>query len=172
MNLRHPRPPLATTETPYYEYGDLYEYGDWEGRPHPGVDFHEREGAHVYAAGEGIVRVSQDDPRGYGQYMVVEHLTTRGLVWTLYAHLSLRRFGAGAVLRGEDILIGFEGHTGYSDNLSHVHYEVKRTPQLGLYARLTADNLDEYYHSPRQWLNDPEVWIVPVDCWTCEMRGE
>jgi murein DD-endopeptidase MepM/ murein hydrolase activator NlpD len=166
-----PRYPLGVRETQYYEYGDIYAPGPHGGKPHPGVDFHEREGARVYAPGEGIVVADGDDPGGYGYYTVIEHLTTQGPRWVLIAHLTIRgRWRIGDTIRAEDLCVGWEGTSGNSGNLSHVHYEVKLTDELELYSKLTPGNLDDYYISPRAWLDSPDTLIVPTSCWGCPGR--
>ena len=168
-----PRAPLDhEIDFPFLEFGTLYPRGYYAGVPHPGVDMSQQFKSPVYAAGHGIVCVSRYDPQGYGYYVMIEHLTTTGgPAWTLYGHF----YPLDLALPGDRVtaetVIGHEGKSGNSGGIPHVHFEVKRTPELGLYGRLTPDNLRDYYHSPREWLADPEVLIVPTQCWGCPGRG-
>jgi hypothetical protein len=153
--------PLNKTETDYYKFGDIYGSDSrWAGKPHPGVDFHDREGADVYAIGEGKVLVNRYEEDGYGHYLMIQHtLTTGQQVYSLYAHLkyddgSFRTPSVGTVLRGEDIVIGKEGVTGNA-GLPHLHFEMKKSPQLGLYSWITPRNLEQFYYEPYSFLQDP-----------------
>jgi murein DD-endopeptidase MepM/ murein hydrolase activator NlpD len=151
--------PLDVTETPYFKFGDLYPPSSkWAGKPHPGVDFHQHEGAPVYAIGEGIVLVNKHNPGGYGHYILIEHTLARtgAQVFSLYGHLQsdaengsgFRSPSVGTRLRGENIQIGLEGQTGHAGGLSHVHFEVKRTSELALYGMINTHNLRDYFHDP------------------------
>jgi murein DD-endopeptidase MepM/ murein hydrolase activator NlpD len=152
-----PRPfrfPLNKIETNYYKFGSLYAASSrWAGKPHPGVDFHEYKGANVYAIGGGTVVINKQDPTGYGHYIMIEHtLPSQEKVYSLYGHLmydddAFQSPLVGAKLRGEDIVIGKEGDTGYA-GVPHVHFEVKKTSQLGLYSMITTYNLNEYFYDP------------------------
>ncbi len=160
--------PLDKTETDYYRFGDIYEPNSrWAGKPHPGVDFHEREGANVYAIGEGRVLTNRYDEDGYGHYLMIQHtLTTGQHVYSLYGHLrqddaAFRTPPAGTELRGENIVIGKEGVTGRA-GLPHLHFEMKKTPQLGLYAWITPRNLNQFFYEPYSFLRDPANRYVPL----------
>lgn len=160
--------PLDKTETDYYKFGDIYEPSSrWAGKPHPGVDFHDREGAHVYAIGEGRVLTNRYDEDGYGHYLMIQHtLITGQHVYSLYGHLkrdddAFRTPPAGTELRGEDIVIGKEGQTGYA-GLPHVHFEMKKTPQLGLYAWITTRNLNQFFYEPYSFFRDPANRYRPL----------
>jgi hypothetical protein len=161
--------PLNKTETDYYKFGDIYAPDSrWAGKPHPGVDFHEREGADVYAIGEGKVLVNRYEEDGYGHYLMIQHtLTTGQQVYSLYAHLkqddaSLRTPPVGVALRGDDIVIGKEGVTGNA-GLPHLHFEMKKSPQLGLYSWITTRNLEQFYYEPYSFLQDPAHRFRPLD---------
>jgi murein DD-endopeptidase MepM/ murein hydrolase activator NlpD len=151
--------PLDKTKTAYFKFGSIYPpTSRWAGKPHPGVDFHQREGAPVYAIGEGIVLVNQDDDRGYGHYLMIEHMLVGAgnPVYSLYGHLErdasngtgFRTPAVGTRLRGEKIQIGCEGVTGNAGGLAHVHFELKKTPELGLYAMINTHNLHDYFYDP------------------------
>jgi peptidase M23-like protein/LysM domain-containing protein len=160
--------PLDKVETNYYKYGSLYNSRSrWAGKPHPGVDFHDHKGANVYAIGEGTVLVNRQDPRGYGHYLVIEHaLATGEKVYSLYAHLmyddeAFQSPLVGTQLKGKDIVIGKEGETGYA-GVPHLHFEIKRTAELDLYATITTYNIDDYFHDPYTFVQDPDNRCIPV----------
>ena len=168
--------PLAKTETSYFKFGSIYPAtSQWAGKPHPGVDFYEKEGAPVYAIGEGIVLVNQHDANGYGHYLLIEHTLagTGAPVYSLYGHLQpdpdptkrgdgseFRSPEVGTMLRGENVQIGREGQTGYAGGLPHVHFEVKKTPDLGLYAMINTLNLRDYFYDPYTFI--PQHAFVPI----------
>lgn len=160
--------PLNKTETNYYKFGSLYAANSaWAGKPHPGVDFHEYKGANVYAIGEGTVVVNRFDPRGYGHYLMVEHTLTSGdQVYSLYGHLMaddevFRTPLVNTKLKGENIVIGKEGNTGYA-GIPHLHFEIKKDSQLGLYSMITTYNLDQYFYDPYTFIRDPKNQYVPA----------
>ncbi len=86
---------------------------------HEGVDFGSRNGAAVYATGNGRVVLDNNAGRGYGLQVLVDH----GFGYkTRYAHLSKILVTPGQfVVRGEKI--GEVGNTGRSTG-PHLHYEV------------------------------------------------
>jgi murein DD-endopeptidase MepM/ murein hydrolase activator NlpD len=89
-------------------------------RWHGGVDLDLNTGDPVYAAFDGIVRLSKSMRGGYGNFVVLRHLN--GLE-TLYGHLSKLGVKAGEVVKaGEEI--GKGGSTGRSTG-PHLHYEVR-----------------------------------------------
>jgi murein DD-endopeptidase MepM/ murein hydrolase activator NlpD len=132
------------------------------------VDFHEYKGANVYAIGEGTVIVNRQDLRGYGHYIVIEHtLTTGGKVWSLYGHLendnaSFTSPAVGTQIVGENVVIGKEGETGASGGLPHVHFEIKKTQDLGLYPTINTMNLRTYFDDPYTFIRDPNNLYVPA----------
>jgi murein DD-endopeptidase MepM/ murein hydrolase activator NlpD len=163
--------PLAVTETSYFKFGSLYPPSStWAGIPHPGVDFHEREGAPVYSIGEGIVLVNKNDPQGYGHYLMIEHTLagTGKQVFSLYGHLQhdaqngggFRTPPVGTRLRGETIQVGLEGKTGQANGLSHVHFEIKKTSELGLYGQINVDNLHDYFYDPYEFIPNHEFLLL------------
>lgn len=163
--------PLDVTETSYFKFGDIYPpSSNWAGKPHPGVDFHWREGAPVYAIGEGIVLVNRNDASGYGHYIMIEHTLagSGNAIFSLYGHLQqdadngngFQSPPVGTRLRGENIQIGLEGQTGNAGGLSHVHFEVKKTSQLGLYGMINTHNLCDYFYDPYTFI--PEHTFLPI----------
>lgn len=95
-------------------------FGPRWGRMHSGVDVDLETGDPVYAAFDGIVRVSGYDGGGYGKFLVVRHYN--GLE-TLYGHLSAKNFESGAYVKAGD-QIGLGGSTGRSTG-SHLHFETR-----------------------------------------------
>jgi hypothetical protein len=115
--------------------------------PHRGVEFLNKFGTSVYAAGEGrIVFAGPDDTpvyspwrNFYGNLVVIEHTDD---LYTLYAHLSEITVRQGQqVASGEQI--GAVGQTGVAIG-SHLHFEVRR------------GDVEDYF-SPQ----NPELWLVP-----------
>jgi murein DD-endopeptidase MepM/ murein hydrolase activator NlpD len=88
---------------------------------HTGVDWANRIGTPIVAAGNGTIIKAEWDSGGYGRRIELQH--TNGYV-TAYSHLS--RFGNGVVAglkvrQGQ--VIGYLGSTGLSTG-PHLHYEV------------------------------------------------
>jgi len=163
--------PLDRIETSYYKFGALYSPGTrWAGKPHPGVDFDQGEGAPVYAIGEGRVTVNRVEESGYGHYLIVEHdLISGSRRWSLYAHLQYDDAAGfvtprvGEWIRGLDVQIGRQGYTGAgAGGVSHVHTEVKKTSDLGLMPELTMDNLRDWYEDPYAFIGDARNLFAPV----------
>ena len=103
---------------------------------HTGCDFSAPRGTHIYATGDGVIRVLHKNPGGYGNEIEIDH--GFGYV-TKYAHLESFNVRSGQrVKRGE--LIGTVGNTGLS-TAPHLHYEiikngVKVNPVLYFYQDL------------------------------------
>ena len=153
----------------YYNFGDLYRSGNWRGRPHPGVDLHEYEGAPVFSLGEGIVVRNRFDPTGYGWYVMVEHRLADGRpLFSLYAHLAFASiYQEGVIIgRGREP-INWEGTTGAA-GVPHLHLEIKRTKDMGLYPTLTLHNLIDFYYDPALVIGNVEYLCLPVQCWGCK----
>jgi murein DD-endopeptidase MepM/ murein hydrolase activator NlpD len=94
-------------------------FGPRWGRMHYGLDIDLEVGDNVYAAFEGMVRISQYHS-SYGNVVVVRH--NNGLE-TLYAHMSQRKVAPGDHVEAGDIL-GLGGNTGRSYG-AHLHFEVR-----------------------------------------------
>ena len=94
-------------------------FGPRWGRMHYGLDIDLEVGDNVFAAFEGMVRISQYHS-SYGNVVVVRH--NNGLE-TLYAHLSQRKVIPGDHVEAGD-LIGFGGNTGRSYG-AHLHFEFR-----------------------------------------------
>lgn len=89
-------------------------------RWHYGTDLKCDVGDPVKAAFDGIVRITQYDGGGYGNYVLIRH--TNGLE-TLYGHLSATHVKVGQVVKAGEV-IGLGGNTGRSTG-AHLHYEVR-----------------------------------------------
>lgn len=110
---RHWKMPLATVQK-------TSEFGRRWGRWHHGVDLDLNTGDPVYAAFDGIVRISRYHRGGYGNFVVVRH--HNGLE-TLYGHLSKAMVQVGDIVKAGTQL-GEGGSTGRSTG-PHLHYEVR-----------------------------------------------
>jgi murein DD-endopeptidase MepM/ murein hydrolase activator NlpD len=115
--------------------------------PHTGVEFVNKFGTPVYAAGEGTVIFAGPDskpvympwPNYYGNLVVIQH---PGQLYTLYAHLSKILVQPGQKVTTSD-QIGEVGQTGVAIG-PHLHFEVRR-----------GDAEDE------SLTENPELWLVP-----------
>ncbi len=94
-------------------------FGPRWGRMHYGLDIDLEVGDNVFAAFEGMVRISQYHS-SYGNVVVVRH--NNGLE-TLYAHLSQRKVIPGDHVEAGDV-IGLGGNTGRSYG-AHLHFEFR-----------------------------------------------
>ena len=115
--------------------------------PHHGVEFLNKFGTPVYAAGDGIVVFAGPDktavfspwPNYYGNVVVLQHVDD---LYTLYAHLSRITVEAGKnISAGEQI--GEVGQTGVATG-SHLHFEVRR------------GDAEDYSST-----ENPELWLIP-----------
>jgi hypothetical protein len=115
--------------------------------PHHGVEFLNKFGTPVYAAGDGAVLFANADslpkfspwPNYYGNVIVIQHADN---LYTLYAHLSKILVQAGESVKVGDE-IGEVGQTGVAIG-SHLHFEVRR------------GNVEDYYST-----QNPELWLMP-----------
>ncbi len=88
-------------------------------RFHYGTDIDLITGDSVYAAFDGMVRVTTYN-KGFGKVIVLRH--TNGLE-TVYGHLSVIKVDSNQRVKAGD-LIGLGGNTGRSTG-SHLHYEIR-----------------------------------------------
>ncbi|HJS19505.1 MAG TPA: M23 family metallopeptidase [Anaerolineales bacterium] len=137
-------PPGNTSVDVTYRYAST---ADGRRDPHTGVEFLNKFGTPVHAAGDGVVIFAGPDSQPiyspwrdyYGNLVVVEHAD--GL-YTLYAHLSKILVEHGQkIAAGEQI--GEVGQTGVAIG-SHLHFEVRRR-------EVEAESSTE----------NPELWLVP-----------
>lgn len=115
--------------------------------PHHGVEFLNKFGTPVHAAGDGVVIFAGPDneavyspwPHFYGNLIVIQHTDD---LYTLYAHLSKIDVAINqSVLAGEKI--GEVGQTGVAVG-PHLHFEVRQ------------GNVDDYLST-----RNPELWLLP-----------
>jgi murein DD-endopeptidase MepM/ murein hydrolase activator NlpD len=105
-------------------FGSRVEEGKTE--THPGVDYYNRAGGPIYAAGDGVVTFAAEDP-SYGFSVLIDHGSG---VEGHYAHMvpgSLKVHKGDHVKQGE--LIGQMGHSGRAYAV-HLHYELRFNGQL------------------------------------------
>ena len=92
-------------------------------RMHTGQDFGASQGTPIVAAAGGRVVENKNDQNGYGNYVVIEHMSGGQKIETLYGHMkdpSPLQVGA-SVQQGQQI--GLVGSTGSSTG-PHLHFEV------------------------------------------------
>lgn len=94
-------------------------YGPRRRRFHYGLDLAQPTGEPIYAAFDGVVRISKYN-KSYGNLVIIHH--ANGLE-TYYAHMSKRNVVAGQQVKSGDVL-GLCGNTGRSFG-SHLHFEVR-----------------------------------------------
>ena len=94
-------------------------FGPRRRRFHYGLDLAQPTGEPIYAAFDGVVRISKLN-RSYGNLVIIHH--ANGLE-TYYAHLSKRLVSVGDQVKSGDI-IGLCGNTGRSFG-SHLHFEIR-----------------------------------------------
>lgn len=85
---------------------------------HKGIDLGADKGTEIYAAFDGTVTISKEDP-SYGNYIVLSH---KDKVKTLYAHCSKLLVKKGDKVKAGD-KIALVGATGDADG-NHLHFEV------------------------------------------------
>lgn len=91
---------------------------------HKGIDLISNSGdREVKSIGDGVIRGNFNDPKGFGNYVSIEHLDGKRVI---YAHLESFKKKAGDVVRAGDV-IGIEGSTGRSTGI-HLHLEVREAP--------------------------------------------
>ena len=128
-----------------------YPYGSTQNgtrEPHHGVEFLNKFGTPVHAAGDGEVQFAGPDKEAvyspwrdfYGNMVVIRHANE---MYTLYAHLSKVNVLAGDEVKAGD-LIGEVGQSGVATG-SHLHFEVR------------SGGDGTYYFSTQ----NPEMWLIP-----------
>ncbi len=126
----------GTDETTYYRYhsgiageavlpvsgiiSSRFGYRPRFKRMHKGIDICLQVGDTVVAALDGVIARVANDPRGYGNFIVIRH---NGGLETRYAHLSRSLVYPGLrVWAGDPIALG--GNTGNSTG-PHLHFETR-----------------------------------------------
>lgn len=91
-------------------------------RIHKGIDIKVQVGDTIRAAFAGVVSKVRYERRGYGKYVMIEHVDC-GITKTVYGHLSRQIVAEGDTVQAGDI-IGLGGNTGRSTG-SHLHFETR-----------------------------------------------
>ncbi|MBU3713432.1 MAG: hypothetical protein FGM46_00620 [Ferruginibacter sp.] len=90
------------------------------GKQHHGLDIHLKTGDPVFSAFDGVVRYAQYNKSGFGNCIVIRHLSG---IETVYAHLSKIEVEPNQfVYSGQQIGLG--GNTGHSFG-PHLHFEAR-----------------------------------------------
>ncbi len=110
--------PKFTWPTPWAARPSSH-FGPRRRRFHYGLDLALPTGEPIYAAFDGVVRISKRN-RSYGELVIIHH--ANGLE-TYYAHMSARHVVAGQQVKSGEI-IGLCGNTGRSRG-SHLHFEIR-----------------------------------------------
>jgi len=94
------------------------------GGEHQGVDLLDPARTPIYAAADGVVKVSSESYYGYGVGIVIDSKIGGQTVSTVYGHMT---YGSRVVQAGQTVkagqLIGLVGSTGVS-TANHLHFEV------------------------------------------------
>ena len=138
-------PPDNTFADTTYRYGST-QNGTRE--PHHGVEFLNKFGTPVHAAGDGVVQFAGPDKEAvyspwtnfYGNVVVIRHASE---TYTLYAHLSKIDVQEGDEVKAGD-LIGEVGQSGVATG-SHLHFEVRK-----------SGGGTDYFST-----QNPELWLIP-----------
>ena len=113
LQLSHFTYPTPVTSRPSSHFGPRRR------RFHYGLDLAQPTGEPIYAAFDGVVRISKFN-RSYGNLVIIHH--ANGLE-TYYAHMSKRHVVAGQHVKSGEV-IGLCGTTGRSFG-SHLHFEIR-----------------------------------------------
>lgn len=110
QNFSYPTPSISKATS---------HFGPRRRRFHYGVDLAMATGENIYAAFDGVIRISKFNS-SYGNLVVIRHFN--GLE-TYYAHMSKLIARVGDTVRAGDV-IGLCGNTGRSRG-SHLHFEIR-----------------------------------------------
>jgi peptidoglycan hydrolase CwlO-like protein len=100
-------------------------FGHRWGRFHYGIDIANRSDVPIVAAASGVV-IQSYYSNSYGNVIFIAHSINGQIFTTVYAHMSSRHVGEGAVVsKGQQI--GIMGNTGDSQG-QHLHFELHRGP--------------------------------------------
>lgn len=97
-----------------------YGYRARFGRMHKGIDLNINSNDTIYAAFDGKVRLTNSEPKGYGNYIIIRHPNE---LETVYGHLNRFLVKPDQVVKaGQPIALG--GSTGRSTG-PHLHFETR-----------------------------------------------
>lgn len=91
------------------------------GEYHAGIDIANKVSVPIVSAADGVVIRSYYSP-SYGNAIFISHYINGQVYTTVYAHMSSRSVGSGAVVK-KGQTIGYMGNTGYSTG-QHLHFEL------------------------------------------------
>lgn len=136
--------PANTFIDPTYAYAST---ANGQRDPHHGVEFLNKFGTSVYAAGDGVVLFAGPDNEAayspwqnyYGNLIVIQHSDD---LYTLYAHLSKVNVEINQKVSAGDLL-GEVGQSGVAVG-PHLHFEVRR------------GDVQDYFSTM-----NPELWLAP-----------
>lgn len=97
-----------------------YGYRAKFGRMHKGIDLHIRNNDTIYAAYSGKVRITNYEPRGYGNYVILRHPND---LETVYGHMNRILVKPNQMVKAGQP-IGLGGSTGRSTG-PHLHFETR-----------------------------------------------
>lgn len=97
-----------------------YGYRSRFRRVHKGIDLQIKSNDTIYAAFDGKVRLTQNEPKGYGNYIILRHPNN---LETVYGHLNRFLVKPDQVVKAGDP-IGLGGSTGRSTG-PHLHFETR-----------------------------------------------
>ncbi|MSP57566.1 MAG: M23 family metallopeptidase [Flavobacteriaceae bacterium] len=137
-------------------------FGWRRGGAHTGIDLQLRTGDSVFAAFDGVVRMSRYYS-GYGNCVVLRHFN--GLE-TLYGHLSKLLLTSGMLVNAGQV-IGLGGSTGHSTG-PHLHFEIRFLGRP-LNPALLIDFLEETIKSDT-FVIEPIVFVLPYTKYTKKKR--
>jgi peptidoglycan hydrolase CwlO-like protein len=91
------------------------------GEFHAGIDIANSQSVPIWAAADGVV-IRSYYSSSYGNVIFMSHYFNGQVYTTVYAHMSSRLVGEGAVVK-KGQTIGYMGNTGYSTG-QHLHFEL------------------------------------------------
>jgi len=125
---------------------------DWNGNGGGDSD----EGDPVYSIAHGVVVLSEDVKKGWGNVVIVRHAYREqngqiAFVDSLYGHLKVRSVSLGQqVSRGQ--VVGTIGCGPYRMYAAHLHFEIRKDLRVGMRRDLYPRTY-ETYHVPKHFMN-------------------
>jgi len=125
---------------------------DWNGNGGGNTD----EGDPVYSIAHGVVVLSEDYARGWGNVVILRHAYRErngqiAFIDSLYGHLKVRSVKVGQqVLRGQTL--GTIGRGPYRMYAAHLHFEIRKDLRIGMRRELYPRTYETYY-TPKQFID-------------------
>ena len=153
-------------------YGER-KFDKWHYGSDFGAQVSGKDGDYVYAVDDGIIKVSKDNPGGYGEYIVIEH---KGIC-SVYCHLQHRIVSVGTKVKQGEV-IGIMGHTPYTRGLStHLHFEIRNTTyNNGFWDKTTVngrEGVPKYCLDPMPYLLkelEGSEWAEEAWSWATDIK--